>query len=633
MLGGEAELTSRACADGGAEDPYPLIANCPDEGTGYRVGGPGGIAHDREERRSIRFGVTRRQRAFGSHEIKAGIDLEDNTLQRARLLSGGAFVDNLVALESIDAIRWVQLAPVDTTDGRFDNTCRDTGSGEEYSCDYLLGVPGAPGTDVTGKTLNWAGYLRDSWQIRPNLVLDAGVRYEEQRLRYAEELQNTTDVLTGNKLGKNAMSLDGMLAPRVGLIYDWTNEGRSKVYAHWGRFYESIPMQINDRSFGGEVQYRQTFSANQCGDASPEGIVDGMGCLDDSLQPDGGGVLFGSSGVLVAPDLEAQYLDEALVGAEYEVAQDTKVGIAYQHRTLGRVIEDVSTDGASTYIIANPGEWSQAAEADYMERIAAATDDAERMRLEHELELFKGIRVFDKPRRDHDAVQFTLSRRLARGLFLQASYVFQRTRGNFPGLLSYDNGQSDPNISSQYDLIELLANRNGPLPQDRPHAFKLDAAYVLDLKKAGGITLSGRFRATSGAPVDALGAHELYGPDESFLLPRGALGRTSFEHGVDLHVGYGRGIANGVAVEVFADLFNIYNRQGTFQVDETYALDFPGNASRPVVGGRYEDLIWAKGIDPSGRETTDPLQRNPNFRNPTVRYAPFSARFGVRLTF
>jgi len=632
--GGESAVTANGCADNGPDDPYPFIVNCPDEGTGYRIGGAGAISDDREERRSLRLGVTRRQRALGNHELKAGVDIEDDVLQRARLLSGGGFIDNLVRLDSVDAIRWVQLAPVGTTDGRFDNTCADSGTNAEYTCDYLAGDPGSPGTTITGRTLNWAAFVRDSWQLRPNLVLDAGLRLEEQRLRYAEELQGTTDVLTGNPLGKNAMVLRGMFAPRIGLVYDWTNEGRSKLYGHWGRFYESIPMQINDRSFGGEVQYRQTFQSDQCGMASPNGIIDGMGCLtDESLQPANGGYLFGSSGVLVAPDLKAQYMDEGIVGAEMEIAEDTKLGLAYQHRTLGRVIEDVSPDGAATYIIANPGEWSNGAEDDLMAQIDRTTDPDTRARLEHQLELYRGIRQFDKPRRDHDAVQLTLSRRLARGLFVQASYVYSRTRGNYPGLLSYDNGQADPNISSQYDLIELLSNRNGPLPQDRPHAFKLDAAYILDLGRLGGITVSGRIRATSGAPVDALGAHYAYGPDESFLLPRGSLGRTSFEHGIDLHLGYGRGLGGGVAFEVFADLFNVYNRQGTFQVDETYSLDFPGNAVNPIVGGTYEDLIWAKGVGTNGLESQDPIVRNPNFRNPTVHYAPFSARFGARLTF
>jgi hypothetical protein len=632
--GGESVGAVNGCTDGAVDDPYPLIGNC-NEDAGYRIGGPGAIAHDREERRSIKVGLTRRQKALGSHEIKAGVDVEDNTLARARLLSGGAFLDNQVGNGQIEATRWVQLAPLDTMESRFDDACLSGPDPNDpvYTCDFLAGERNSPGTSVTGKTLNWAAYLRDSWQVQPNLTLDAGLRYEEQRLRYAEELQGTTDVLTGNELDKNAMVLRGMIAPRVGIVYDWTKEGRAKAFAHWGRFYESIPMQINDRSFGGEVLYNQTFDSAQCGSAGPNGITPGIGCLSDpDLEPTNAS-LFGSSGVLVAPDLKAQYMDEALAGAEMEIFDDTKLGVSLQHRSLGRVIEDVSTDGAATYLIANPGEWSDEAEAALMSEIAGTTDPEDRARLERQLELFKGIRLFDKPRRDHTALHITLTRRFSRGMFVQASYVYARTRGNYPGLLSYDNGQADPNISSQYDLIELLANRNGPLPQDRPHYVKLDAAKVFDLRKAGIITVSGRFRAHSGVPVDALAPHYAYGGDESFLLPRGAMGRTGFEHGLDLHVGYGRRLSKNTVLEVFADLFNVYDRQGTFNVDETYALNIPGNAANPIVGGTYEDVIWAKGVDAEGVESAVPLVRNPNFRRPTVRYAPMSARFGVRLTF
>ncbi len=63
--------------------------------------------------------------------------------------------------------------------------------------------------------------------------------------------------------------------------------------------------------------------------------------------------------MLVAPGIKPQYLDEIIAGFEYEILDDLKIGVSYQNRRLGRVIEDVSTDGANTYIIANPGEWSR----------------------------------------------------------------------------------------------------------------------------------------------------------------------------------------------------------------------------------------------------------------------------------
>ena len=64
----------------------------------------------------------------------------------------------------------------------------------EYECDYLGGTPGSPGTQVAGNTFNWSAYLRDSWQIQPNLTLNVGLRYEEQRLRYAELPRRTRSI-------------------------------------------------------------------------------------------------------------------------------------------------------------------------------------------------------------------------------------------------------------------------------------------------------------------------------------------------------------------------------------------------------------------------------------------------------
>src|SRR5215216_2375477 len=185
-----------------------------------------------------------------------------------------------------------------------------------------------------------------------------------------------------------------------------------------------------------------------------------------------------------------------------------------------------------------------------MDRIDRTDDPEEKTRLTRQLTLYKGIRIFDKPRRNYNSLEFTLTRRFSKKLYVQGSYTFSKTEGNYPGLISYDNGQIDPNISSQYDLIELLGNRVGPLPQDRPHAIKVDGYYTFDFKKNGELTLGARARATSGLPMNALAGHYLYGADESFLLPRGQLGRTDLDHGLDLHIGYGKNLGRNMKLEV-----------------------------------------------------------------------------------
>jgi len=659
---GETQSTNDGCKDGGpgSNDAYPYITNCPMNSRYYLIGGPGGLADNTVQRQAGRIGVTQRVKAGGTHEIKAGIDFENNQTNFSRAYSGGAQIYNYVGTE-IDVYRNVAITDQNSTDPRFDQTCFtpanpiDPDAPTMLKCDYLSGTPGDPGTIVEGNTFNWSAYLRDSWQIKPNLTLNAGIRMEEQRLRYAKFLQGQADPYTGETYGKNALVLRNQFAPRLGLLYDWTREGRSKAYGHWGRFYESIPMAINNFSFGNPVSYEQDYTAALCGTPDPDNNNDGVGdiggpdgtaCVNTSAMADIRQEVYGAGGSIVAPGVKGQYLDEWVAGVEYEVVDDLKLGISLQDRRFGRVIEDVSLDNANTYIVSNPGEFSKEDEEELADKIAMEQDPSRKAKLERQLEMFKGIRIFDKPRRDYTALTFTLVRRFNKNLFTQASYTYSRALGNYPGLVNYDDGVVLPNASTQYDLIELLANRIGPLPQDRPHYIKLDSYYTFDMKKAGQLTAGIRFRALSGTPVNVLGPHYLYGSNQSFLVPRGSYGRSSFEHGLDVQVAYGRKFQvskHPMTAEVFVDFFNIYNNQGTFGVDESYASivrqNAPGagggtiQAANPVSGGSFEDVIWVKTIDRDGAETGTPIGRNPNFGKVTSRYAPMYARFGARITF
>ena len=635
--GYESEATVRACTDSGdpSVDPYPSIENCPDIGVGYRIGGPGGLADDFENRYTARLSGLQRVKAVGTHEIKGGLDLEQNLLEKPRIFSGDAYYNVYIgnsfsggAFDRTDEFRWVSVAPPGSTDPKYSEDCGDGTSPQP--CAFL-----GP-TQVHGNTFNWAGYLQDSWQILPNLTFNAGMRYEEQRLRYAKDLQQTPDPFTGERRGKNALVLQNLWAPRVGLLYDWTKEGRSKVYASWGRFYESIPMDINERSFGGETELRRQFQQSSCGNVDPTiGAPSGPAC-DSAQMPRYGNNLFGGAGVLVEPGIKPQYLDEVIVGAEYEPIEDLKVGISFQNRRLGRVIEDVSVDNAATYILANPGEFSQdqqnALEGEIADLMAAG-DTAAATRKQTDLDQYVKVRNFDKPSRNYNAIQLTATKRFSRNFFLQGSYTYSRLTGNYPGLFSSSNGQVDPNISSQYDLIELLANHEGPLPADHPHYFKIDGWYTFDFDRAGKLTTGGRFRALSGSPIGAVAPHYLYGLNESFVLPRGAMGRTDFDWGIDGELQYSRDIGHGMTLSVFTQLFNIpslFKTEGVFSVDEAYS--YVDNVN-PVVGGEYRDLVWIKAQDATGVETNQPVRRNKNFLNPAARYNTFFAQLGARLEF
>lgn len=631
----EAADVLKFCTDGDpmVADAFPRIVNCP-VGTGsssYIFNSPVRLGDQIEQRYSGKLTATQRVKLAGHHQFKAGVDFESNVLDNVRGYTGGSFGR---WTSSGSTPLWLVSRYVDLNPGA--DVCGYNEDDTPITCNYLDRL------NVHGNTLNYGAFLQDSWSILPNLTVNAGLRYEQQYLRYASAIRGKMDPVTGEKYGENALALKDLLAPRLGVIYDWTKEGRSKVYASWGRFFESIPMDINDRSFGGEVTLDAYWNAaTDCGtvtntgnDATTTRLPSLPGGCPAPAATGGDQTVFGLSPIggtsLVVPGTSAQYLDELTVGVEYEILEDLRVGVSYQNRRLGRVIEDMSVDGASTYYIGNPGEFSDSEEDKLLNEIedleagGMATKDQRDAAIKS-LEDYRGIRkIMDKPVRDYNAVQLTASKRFSRAFMIQGSYTYSKLRGNYPGLFSPYRNQLDPNITSQYDLLEFLANRMGDLPFDRPHQFKVDGYYTFDLQKAGRVTAGARFRAQSGFPLTPLAPHNSsYGDNESFLLPAGAFGHTDFTTGVDLHVAYGRKLGN-MDLELYFELFNVMNNQYQTAVDFSYTPD----PSDPIVGGEKSDLSHLKSVT-----THSQVALNPNFRNTRGRAAPLSGRFGLTLSF
>lgn len=588
------------CLDGSPSDQYANLVNCPV--TGYRTGGLGFRELETTDRLSAMISATQRVNLAGQHILKAGFDAEHQTYDKLTAYTGG----ERYQLANLGSNFWVldrrysfidPSNPVVAEHGGVADMCSLDGGATYFDCVYWPN-----GQPATTNTRNFGAYLQDSWQVLPNLTVNAGVRWEQQSLLAAQEVAGTLSPVTNEPFAETAITISDMVAPRLGVIYDPTQEGRSKVYTHWGRFYESIPMDINARAFGGDVTNRNYVRESDCpAELTPENAAE---CGVDKA------ILrryLGGGDTLVIPGLQGQFVDELVLGGEYEVLNDLKLGASYIHRNLGRAIEDLSTDGGNTYFIANPGVVDEDAVAgDPNEDILLATAD------------------FDKPTRTYNALVVTAEKRFSREVMLIASYTLSRLQGNFPGLFSPETGQLDPNLTSMYDLPELMANRTGPLSADRTHLLKLDGFYQLNLAQIGYFVFGGSVRATSGIPHNFLGAHPIYGDEESYILPRGAGERSPLTTQFDVRVQYGRQLNKNMRLEAFLDVFNLFNQQAELDADDEYT----GDPVNPIVGGSEEDLAHLK-IVGSGTAAS----QNPNFGNVSARQSPLSMRFGLRLTF
>src|SRR5262249_4838760 len=95
--------------------------------------------------------------------------------------------------------------------------------------------------------LNW--FAQDSWNITPYLNVKAGIRWEKQQIKGLD----SSVVPGGATIPPEDVTLSNNWAPRVGGTYDYLRNGKSKVYAHWGRFYEKIPNDLAVRALVSEI--------------------------------------------------------------------------------------------------------------------------------------------------------------------------------------------------------------------------------------------------------------------------------------------------------------------------------------------------------------------------------------------
>ncbi|HZF40365.1 MAG TPA: TonB-dependent receptor, partial [Blastocatellia bacterium] len=378
-----------------------------------------------------------------------------------------------------------------------------------------------------------SGYVQDGYKITRNLQINLGLRWDFQQ---AKSLDTTYIKL--NQFIPNTQ-------PRLGIIWDFTGTGKGKVFANYARLLETpLPLDVNVRAGGNSVQTDFNINADRLNAPNGSTALVDFGNLGGDATP-------------VDPGLKPQTVDEYTAGVEYEVFRNLTFGVRGIYRAQDNVIEDGSFDDGGTYFLFNPGR-----------NYPGSTEEQACNRPD--------VGCFGHARRYYRALEFTATKRFSNNWQFISSYVYSSLIGNYEGLFRNDNGQSDPNITSLFDLVSLLKNTYGRLPNDRPHQFKFDGSYRWPFK----LTTSASFRAQSGIPFDALIPHPVYGNNEGFGVPRGTAinpitgsNRTPVTYNLDLGAHYSIPVSEGKELRLQLDWFNATNTQRAIRQDTTQRIN------------------------------------------------------------
>jgi outer membrane receptor protein involved in Fe transport len=406
-------------------------------------------------------------------------------------------------------------------------------------------------------------YFQDDWKATRNLQVNLGLRWDFQQAYSA----GGETYLTLNDFVSNTQ-------PRLGVTWDFTGEGRGKFFANFARYLETpIPLDVNVRASGNEIQ--NDFNLNVSRYSGQPGaacapIHPTLGCFGN----------FGNLGNHATPfdvGLKPQTVNEWTAGFEWGPSsiRDLTFGFRGIYRAQDEVIEDGSFDDGTTYFLFNPGRRGT---GNFTTTEDLACQDPT-------------IGCFGPARRYYRALEFTATKRFSNNYQFIASYVYSSLIGNYEGLFRNDNGQSDPNITSLFDLVSLLNGLYGRLPNDRPHQFKFDGSYQWPFK----LMTSGSFRAQSGVPFNALVPHPVYGDNEGFCIPglscvpRGTAinpftgsNRTPSTWNLDLGAYYPINVGEGKQIRLQVDWFNVFNKQEAIRQDETFLINSGAPGISPV---------------------------------------------------
>jgi len=391
-------------------------------------------------------------------------------------------------------------------------------------------------------------YLQDTWTLN-QLTVAAGVRAEKWE-HFASD-------------GSKIASFDWDIAPRLSVVYDVLGDGRSKVFAFAGRYYDPIRADMTDfaGALTGPVNNEQIYVNGQWITFRTRGPGDAQ----------------------ISPSTKTPYTDEFMLGGSTTIGSSIGLSASITHRVTKDIMEDydLSLYSDPTCTAADCGAFGAAFPGSPFYLPYSYFGYETNPGTNYVIGTLAG------GKREYTGVELVVTKFKTDNWFGQMSYTYNTARGNT---------NSDGNADYQGDWIALdprAPNVWGPQAGNIKHQFKAYGAYEFDF----GLEVSGVFNWNSGSlytPADVVSSRYLapmYGATrdcgvdnpatpanemtpgyyfngvcDSYILPGFVgSGKNPSYYTFDMRFKYVADLPIGEA-EFFLDVFNVLDNQAATQV-------------------------------------------------------------------
>ena len=327
---------------------------------------------------------------------------------------------------------------------------------------------------------NHAFYVQDDWTVgKTGLTLNVGVRFDNEFLPPYSAGASSISFGFGDKI-----------APRIGGAYDVLHNGKLKLYASYGKFYDIIKYSLPAGSFGGEYWHDCTYALDNpdftklqptapgghgCPTSGPAPGIADTNRFIENLDFRKNIINAQDPGVDPHPAPMSQH--EFVIGTDWAVKPSLSMSVRYARKRLDNTIEDIGATDALGFYIGNPGPGY----GDTLHRILYSAGFT--------APLCTACPIQPKATREYDGVELSVTKTAGSHYFFKGIYTYSKLQGNYPGLTSTFNtdgggGRHNPNNNRSFDQPQMQFTAHGqpfggPLPTDRPNTFQAFGSYRL----------------------------------------------------------------------------------------------------------------------------------------------------------
>ncbi|MBZ5701817.1 MAG: carboxypeptidase regulatory-like domain-containing protein [Acidobacteriia bacterium] len=539
---------------------------------------------------------------------------------------------------------------------------------------------------------NHGFFLQDSWTVGHGITINAGMRIEKEYLPAENQPAGAPSTPISFGWGDK-------IAPRLGAAWDVFRNGKLKVFGGYGVVNDIMKLNLAISSFGGQYWQNCAYALDTSNLASILPAFDNNGryCSgpDASSQANwAGGTTPAGLTFLenqnyrtfpttcatctatqegVVPGLKPYRQHESTLGADYQVAKNLALEARWDRRRLDHAIEDsaiFNPNIGETFVIVNPGEGVNKTFDGFYKFLYGVSS---------------GCTATSTPacpdnipvQRNYDGLEIRLTKAYSSHWAGSFSYTYSRLWGNYSGLTSTDlgdagGGRNSPNNSRAFDEPYFSWDANGksasgPLPTDRPNAFKGWAYYELTEGHHHSTDIGLFANAYSGTAqtsyVDV--GYAFPGAFPTLVAGRGkwidvtqdpATGvitvsnpyvkRTPWFTQADFNVGQNLKFHERMAIRFYANFTNLFNRRATTayysQIDSNYSQQFITPGGHAIFDGApfysaaehpYNVAALLNNAPTNLVSGAGPITVNSQYGKPYLFQTGRSIRLGLRFTF